>query len=423
MKLQNQDKKYIWHPYTQALLAPNNIPIVKAKGCKLWDEDGKEYIDAIASWWVNVHGHCNDYITEKVYKQLHNLDHIIFAGFTHPQAIELSERLIKLLPDNQQKIFFSDNGSTSVEVAIKMTIQFWSNQGLKKNKIVVLENSYHGDTFGAMSLGERSPFSAPFHELLFDVETIPVPTDENIKEVITLLDKLGQSGEVAGFIFEPLVLGTAGMQMYRPEHLDQLIQTAQENKLLVIADEVMTGFGRTGKMLACDYLQYKPDIFCLSKGITGGILPLGINSCTEEIYQAFLSEDKYKTFFHGHSYTGNAIACSAALASLDIFEQAETWSQITWIQKSHQVFAKVLASYAFIQNIRQQGTILAFDIVKEGKTGYFNSVRDKLYDFYIKEGVLLRPLGNVVYILPPYSISKEELEKVYQVILDSFEIV
>lgn len=416
MSLSFRDKKVIWHPYTQMQTAESPIAIVKGEGVYLFDENGKRYIDAISSWWVNIHGHSHPYIAQKVSEQLNRLEHSIFAGFTHEPAIELAERLLKIIPGNHSKIFYSDNGSTAVEVAVKMAIQYWHNQGKKKNKIIVLEHSYHGDTFGSMSISSRGAFTQPFSPLLFDVITIPFPSEEKKQETISTLKSeiLKHKEDIAAFIFEPLVLGAGGMLMYDSEILDELISICKTNNILTIADEVMTGFGRTGKLFACEYLKEEVDINCLSKGITGGTMALGVTSCKENIFKAFLSEDKMKTFFHGHSYTANAIACTAALASLDLLLDNTCLKNISRISEQHKNFSKKPKGNSGVKNVRTLGTILAMDFLSSDKTSYFNSMRDELYNFFIEEGLILRPLGNTIYILPPYCITDKELAFIYQ---------
>ncbi|MGE0561047.1 MAG: adenosylmethionine--8-amino-7-oxononanoate transaminase [Flavobacteriales bacterium] len=414
MSLQEKDKQYIWHPFTQMQTAKNILPVVKAEGLYLFTEDGKKIMDAVSSWWTNVHGHSHPLIAKALNEQFKTLDHVIFAGFTHPKAIELAERIIGKLPF-LDKVFFSDDGSTSVEVAIKMAFQYWYNKQEPKTKIVAFKNAYHGDTFGAMSVGGRDTFNNPFNPFLFDVEFIDVPTAGNEENVIEqLIDKV-QHNNVAAFIIEPLVQGSAGMVMYSPEVLNQLIKVCRQHEVLTIADEVMTGFGRTGKFFATDYITNKPDIVCLSKGLTGGVLPLGLTICTNEIYNAFLSTDHSKTFFHGHSFTGNALSCSAACASLDIFEEQNTWNQINMIVKAHDKFKKKLANHKSFKEIRQTGTILALEF-ENGESSYFNNLRDNLYNYFLEKNILLRPLGNVLYILPPYCITQNELESIYKAI-------
>ncbi len=414
MSLQEKDKQYIWHPFTQMQTAQNILPVVKAEGLYLFTEDGKKIMDAVSSWWTNVHGHSHPHIAKALSEQFNTLDHVIFAGFTHPKAIELAERIIGKLPF-LDKVFFSDDGSTSVEVAIKMAFQYWYNKEVPKTKIVAFKNAYHGDTFGAMSVGGRDTFNNPFNPFLFDVEFIDVPTPGNEEKVIEqLIDKV-QHNDVAAFIFEPLVQGSAGMVMYSPEVLDQLIHICKTQKVITIADEVMTGFGRTGKFFATDYISNNPDIVCLSKGLTGGVLPLGLTVCTNNIYNAFLSNDHSKTFFHGHSFTGNALSCAAACASLDIFEEQHTWNQVELICESHKKFAERLANNKTFKEIRQTGTILALEF-ENGESSYFNNLRDILYNYFLEKNILLRPLGNVLYILPPYCIKQEELASIYTAI-------
>ena len=418
MTLSERDAAVIWHPYTQMKTAQTPIPIVRGDGVYLFDENGKKYLDAVSSWWVNLHGHSHPYITKKVSEQLSVLEHVIFAGFTHEPAVELAERLLKILPGNQSKLFYTDNGSTAVEVALKMAIQYWHNQGKEKNKIVVFEHAYHGDTFGSMSVSARSVFTAAFDSLLFEVISIPLPqkgSEEKSKIALETELKIHQD-TIAAFIFEPLVLGAGGMLMYEAEALDVLIRICKQNNMLCIADEVMTGFGRTGKLFACEYLKEEPDIICLSKGITGGTMALGATSCTQKIYDAFLSDDKLKTLFHGHSYTANPLACAASLASMDLLLSEETKTALDRISKQHEEFAIKLHSNSAIENVRYKGTILAFDFKNKEVSSYFNSVRDEVYNFFLKQGIILRPLGNTLYIMPPYITSKEEIEIIYAAI-------
>ncbi|WP_434086516.1 adenosylmethionine--8-amino-7-oxononanoate transaminase [Pontibacter populi] len=391
------------------------VAIVRGEGALLFAEDGKEYIDAVASWWVNLHGHAHPYIAEKVAAQLQTLEHVIFAGFTHQPAVELAEGLLKILPEGQRKVFYSDNGSTAVEVALKMAIQYWANTGIPKKKIIAFRDSYHGDTFGAMAVSSRSAFTAPFWSYLFDVTFIDVPTPGNEQETINQLEAIALTGDVAAFIYEPLVLGTAGMVMYTPEVLDNLMQICQQHEILTIADEVMTGFGRTGKLFASHYLQHKPDMVCLSKGLTGGTMALGVTTCNDKIYDAFLADDKSKTLFHGHSYTANPVACAAGVASLELTTSPETQQNLERIAAKHKAFAATLKQLSGIQEIRQQGTILAIEFADES-TSYFSNLRDTLYNYAMEQGVILRPLGNIIYIIPPYCITDEQLDKVYQTI-------
>ena len=424
MTLQEKDKAYIWHPFTPIKGSDTPILIEKAKGCTLYAADGKTYIDAIASWWVNIHGHANAYIANAIAQQAMTLEQVIFAGFTHPQAINLTERLIHNLPPQYSKVFFSDDGSTSVEVALKMALQYWFNQGIKhKTTIIAFENAYHGDTFGSMSVGGRNTFSEPFDPLLFEVLHIPIPTDDNFEALKMQFDHLVKNEKTAAFIFEPLVQGAAGMQMYKAEYLDKLIEIAQQNKVVCIADEVMTGFGRTGKLFATDYCTHKPDIICLSKGITGGFMPLGVTICSQTIYEKFISDDISKTFFHGHSYTANPLACAAANVSLDLLLSEDCQQNIQNICLNHAVFSEKIKGNARIKDVRQTGTILAIEFKTSENSSYFNPFKEKAYKFYLENGVLLRPLGNVIYIMPPYCITDAELEIVYSVILKSIDVL
>ena len=419
MTFSQRDKKNIWHPYTQHKNAFENVAIVKAKGTYLFDEKGKMYIDAVSSWWTNIHGHSHPYIAKKIFEQAKKLEHVIFAGFTHEPAITLSERLLKLLPTNQKKIFYSDNGSTAIEVALKMSFQFWYNKEEKRKKVIAFKNAYHGDTFGAMSVSGRSAFTNAFTNFLFDVIYIDAPVKGKEKESINQLSSVIKKNKknIACFIFEPLVQGTAGMRIHSSVALSEMISTCRKQNIICIADEVMTGFGRTGKLFASDYLKKKPDIFCLSKGISGGAMPLGVTSCTAEIYSTFLSDDKMKTFFHGHSYTANPLACSAANASLELFEKEKTIFKIEQISKGHLKFSKMLRTLKNIKEIRCLGTILAIEIKTKQNTSYFNSIRDEAYSFFLEKGILIRPLGNVIYIMPPYCISNKDLNYIYASII------
>ena len=409
------DKADVWHPFTQVSYAPENVIIERGEGSCFIDIDGNRYIDGISSWWVNIHGHCNPYIINAVTKQLSQLEHSIFAGFTHKPGIELANRLLQHLPDFD-KIFLSDNGSTSVEVALKMALQYWSNKDQLKYKVIAFKDAYHGDTFGGMSVAARNAFNKPFEQLLFDVISIDLPTESNITSLLTQLEDILKNDDVACFIFEPLVLGAGGMQMYEPLYLQQLIDTCKQYNCLTIADEVMTGFGRTGSFFAIDQLINKPDIICMSKGITGGFFPLGATACKQFVFDAFISSDKMKTFFHGHSYTGNPVTCAAALASMDLMELPETRQQMQFIADSHTTFAIELLDNTKIENVRQAGTILAFDIKTGDTTGYLNNAAEPLAEFFIKRNIILRPLGNVLYILPPYCITEAELTSIYDAI-------
>lgn len=424
MNLIERDKKFIWHPFTQQKNMAVPIAITKAKGSYLFDENGNAYIDAISSWWVNIHGHAHEYIAEKIYEQALQLEHIIFAGFTHEPAVLLAERLLKILPGNFSKIFYSDDGSTSTEVAIKMAIQYWWNQKstenskpgtVNRNKLLAFKNSYHGDTFGSMSVSDRSVFTMPFHDILPDVIFIDTPNESNIESIKTAVSKHEHS--IAAFIYEPLIQGAGGMKMYDHVLMDELLLFIKQKNIICIADEVMTGFGRTGKMFASEYMQTQPDIICLSKGLTGGTMALGATACSENIYQAFVNDDAHKTFFHGHSFTANPIACAAANASLDLFEKNKTLKNVEHITEQNILFAQQLRQLSGIKNVRVLGTILAFEIA-QGDDVYLNSISTTTTKKALEKGVYIRPLGNTVYIMPPYCIIDEELNKIYSVLLE-----
>ncbi len=411
----SRDKAHVWHPFTQVSYAPDNILIERGEGSCFIDADGNKFIDGISSWWVNLHGHCHPHIIEAITAQLHQLEHSIFAAFTHKPGIALAERLLTHLP-GFDKVFFSDNGSTAVEVALKMTFQYWANKGTPKTKVIAFKDAYHGDTFGGMSVAARNAFNKPFEPLLFDVIAIDLPTDNNISDILQQMEAALQHEDVSCFIFEPLVLGASGMLMYSAAHLQQLITLCRKYNCLTIADEVMTGFGRTGQFFAIDHLEGRPDIVCISKGITGGFFALGATACRQFIFDAFVSSDKMKTFFHGHSYTGNPTTCAAAIASMDLMEDTATLNKIQHIALSHTAFAAELCNNPRIENVRHTGTILAFDIRTGESTNYLNNAAEPLAAFFLKRGIILRPLGNVVYVLPPYCITDLELASIYQAI-------
>lgn len=423
MNLSQKDKLYNWHPYTQHKTVADFPAIVKGKDSLLWDENGKEYIDAIASWWVNPFGHSNEVIAEAIYKQLTTLEHVLFGGFTHNKAVELSEKVLSILPSNQKKVFYSDNGSTAVEIAIKTALQFFYNKDERRTKIIAFEDAFHGDTFGAMAASGISFFTEAFQGSLLEVVRIPVPTAENEEEVLIQLESLLQSNDFAAFIFEPLVLGAAGMVMYRPSALDKLIAICKKHQVFVIADEVMTGFGKTGKTFACNYLTQKPDMMCLSKALTGGTIPMAITTFTQEIFDGFYSDDVNKALFHGHTFTANPTGCAAALASIELLENDKIQENIKQIHESHLAFQQKIKEHPKVKTTRVLGVIFALEIKTEGQESYYGNLRNKLYNFFIENGIILRPVGNIVYILPPYIITQEQLNKVYQTIEKALEIV
>ena len=413
MNLVERDRNVVWHPFTQAKTDRPPLPIVKAEGSVLTDEAGKEYIDCNASWWVNVHGHAHPHIAKAINQQFQEIDHIVLAGATHPKVVELGERMVDVLPGDFSKVFFSDNGSTAVEIAIKMVLQYWFNQSIPKKRFLALEGGYHGDTFGAMSLGQRGYFNKPFEDFFFETDYLPFPTEEREAECLEKAEAFFKSGEFAGVIVEPLVQGSSGMQMYRPEFLNQLLKLAKKYDVLFIFDEVMTGWGRTGKMFAMNHCDDTPDIVCLSKGITGGTLPLGLTVTKKHIFEAFLHDEKIKALLHGHSYTGNPLACAAACASLDVFETQESRHNIQRICDRHTDFRERISGKYRLRSLRQLGTILALEIEVGDGGSYFSSIREEALEYFYQNGMLLRPLGNVIFLNPPYCTTNEQLDYCY----------
>lgn len=423
MNLQERDSRVIWHPFTQVANSLNNIPIVRAEGVWLIAENGTKYLDGTASWWVNAHGHAHPKIAEAIYKQAQTLEHVIFAGFTHQPAVELAEKLIDFIDGKQSRIFYSDNGSTSVEVALKMALQYFYNQSKPRKKIVAFEQAYHGDTFGAMSVGHRNAFSAAFGELLFNVEFIPAPEKGKIAESLDLFSRIIHQNDVAAFIFEPLVQGANGMRMHDAETLSQMISIAQKNNVITIADEVFTGFYRTGKALASNHLSVKPDILCLSKTLTGGTLPLGVTAVPEFIYDAFISDNPMHTFFHGHSFTANPLSCCAAIASMELLLEETCQINIDRIANAHAAFKNRIQEKNRIFEIRHLGTILAIELNTKLERGYLNPISKEITQFFLDRNIYLRPLGNVIYITPPYVISEDELNLIYSAIVEFLDSI
>lgn len=418
MSLLDKDRQYVWHPFTQEQTFPAPIPIIKAEGVWLYDEEGRRYMDVNSSWWTILHGHCHPYMVKKLSEQIQHLDHVIFAGATHPKAIEAAERIIQILPGNFQKVFYSDNGSTAVEVALKMCYQFWYNKGEVKKKFLAIQGAYHGDTFGAMSVGERDYFNRPFEPMFFEVDYLPFPTQENWNEVESIAKQLMSSGEYAGFIFEPLVQGAAGMRIYKSEWLETLVQLAKNFDLITVADEVMTGFYRTGSLFAIERINAVVDIIALSKGLTGGVLPMGMTVTNQKMYDAFLDDDVARAFLHGHSYTGNPIAAAAICASLDLLLTEETAEKVQEIEQNHAVFCKKLEGHGSVKSTQYIGTILRVEVEAGQSSGYFSSMRERAYAYFIQNELLIRPLGNVIFVNPPYCITTEQLNYVYDSILD-----
>ncbi len=402
----------IWHPFSPIQGQPP-ILVESAKGIYLTAADGRQIIDGISSWWVNVHGHSHPVIAEAIHRQALTLEHVIFAGFTHKPAINLASRLLTVLPANQQKIFFSDNGSTAVEVAIKMAIQYWYNKGAPRSKIIALDGAYHGDTFGAMSVGGRGLFTDPFQTHLFDVAFLPWPDGTNDEQVVAAFEKHLRDELVAAFIYEPLVQGAAGMRMYSPALLSKLIETSKQCGVPCIADEVFTGFGRTGKLFASEYMSLPPDIMALSKGLTGGTMALGVTTCSGSIHEAFKSSDPSKTFYHGHSFTANPIACASAIASFDLLIHDECGAARLRIAKQQTAFATRVQNRRSVKSVRSLGTILSMELAS-GETSYTNSLRHEIYSYFLSKNILLRPLGNVLYFLPSYAFSEDDMNRVHE---------
>ena len=427
-----RDHQFCWHPFTQAATAKPPLPIVKGEGAALFSDTGERYIDAVASWWVNLHGHCNPVIAQAIAKQATELEQAMFAGITHPPAVNLAQALANKAPGQLQHVFFTDNGSTAIEVALKMACQYWSNQGHTRRRFLAMRGGYHGDTFGAMATGRSSGFYAPFEPWLFKTDFLPYPDtafgeDPSEREAASLhcLDQYltKYSDQTAAFIIEPLVQGAAGMRMVRPAFVRELTLRCQAQGIPVIFDEVMTGFGRTGTLFAAEQLaeqradpQYRgiaPDILCLSKGLTGGFLPMGATLATPAIYNAFLSDDVGKALLHGHSYTANPLGCAAALASLKLFDDQQVWNQMRSIEARHTMELEQLSDHPAVARPRQCGTIAAFD-VKTTQGGYGSAISQWLREAFLAEHILMRPLGNTLYLIPPYCISHQDLDTVYK---------
>jgi adenosylmethionine-8-amino-7-oxononanoate aminotransferase len=413
----------VWHPFTQHKLAAAAIPIARAQGANLFTAEGRAILDAISSWWVNTHGHAHPHIAGAIKRQAEKLEQVIFAGFTHEPAEALTRKLLAIAPKGLAYAFFSDSGSTAVEVAIKMAVGCWHNRGTPRHRIVAMEHAYHGDMFGAMAVGHRGVFNAAYEPMLFDVARIPFPQKDAEQVTLDALNAALDSapGEFAAMIVEPLVLGAGGMKMYRPQTLAEIAAICRKHGVFLVADEVMTGFGRTGTMFACEQAGVAPDLMCLSKGLTGGFLPMGLTLASAEIYDSFYSPDRAKTFFHSSSYSGNAIACAAALANLEVWEREPVADRIAEISAHHARWLDRLRGGKQIREVRQTGTIAAIELAVPD-AGYLAALGPKLNEFYLSHNVLLRTLGNVVYVMPPYCMAGNKLDRIYDVIEESLTL-
>ena len=424
------DRAHVWHPFTQEQTAPDPVVIERGSGALLETADGRELLDMVSSWWVNLHGHAHPYMAQAIAAQAAKLEQVIFAGYTHEPAVRLAKRLVDKLPGDLSRVFFSDDGSTAVEVALKLAIQYWRNQGEPRSRLLAFDGGYHGDTVGAMSVGRSSGFFEAFAPLLFQVDRLPFPEtwdgDPDVAEkeahaLTALRQYLVEHGDdTAALIVEPLVQGAAGMRMCRPQFVQTVVEELRQHGILVIFDEVMTGFGRTGNLFACQGVGVAPDLICLSKGLTGGFMAMSITVASERIYKAFLAEEFDRAFTHGHSFTANALGCAVANASLDLMEQRETTDNIARIEARHWAWLKQLHKHARVEHCRVTGTIVAFDVVGGG-SGYTADVGPRLKAAFFDKGLLIRPLGNVVYLLPPYCITDAQLDLAYAGVLAALD--
>lgn len=412
----------VWHPFTQHALEPSMRRIVETEGAYLIDEDGNRILDAISSWWVITHGHRHPAIVKAIATAAGQYDQLIFAEYTHAPAEELAVGLLALAPPGLAHVFYSDSGSTAVEVGLKMALGFFANRGAARNRIAVMQHGYHGDTIGTMSAGERGVFNAAYEPLLFGVDRLPFPEPGQEQETLDVFERVCRSGEVAALLVEPLILGAGGMRLFTPPLLAALKAIAQHHGTLLIADEVMTGWGRTGTVFACEQAGVAPDILCTSKGLTGGALPLAATLCTGEIFDAHLSTDRKKTFFHSSSYTANPIACAAAVANLGIWRDEPVLARVKDLADMHRERLSRFDCDKRFGNVRQIGTIAALDLNTEAG-GYLADVGPRLRTFFRERGLLVRPLGNVIYLMPPYCVTAAELDHAYETIDEAASLV
>ncbi|MCK1660456.1 adenosylmethionine--8-amino-7-oxononanoate transaminase [Bradyrhizobium sp. 151] len=411
-------KSPIWHPFTQHALQGEMTKVVRADGAYLHTADGRRIIDAISSWWVVTHGHCHPHVVSAIQEQAGKLNQIIFAGYTHDPAEELAAQLLKLAPRGLDYVFFSDSGSTSVEVALKMALGYWHNIGQQRRRIVVMQHSYHGDTVGAMSVGARGVFNAAYGPLLFDVTSIPFPATGREQATLAALESACRNEMPAAFLVEPLILGAGGMLMYPAWVLTVMKRICEASDVLFIADEVMTGWGRTGSLFACEQANVTPDIACYSKGLTGGALPLAVTLCRADIFDAHYSKDRMRTFYHSSSYTANPVACAAAKANLDLWWHRDSRERAASLAAMQERAIEPFRADARFENVRRSGTITALDL-KTNDGGYLADIGPKLQAFFNDRNLLLRPLGNTIYVMPPYCVTAADLDEIYAGISDA----
>jgi len=416
-----RDQARLWHPYTQMKTAPEPIAIVRGEGVWLYTEDGRRLLDGTSSWWVNIHGHSHPKLNEALACQASKLEHVMFAGCTHEPAVELAEQLTNILPPGLTRVFYSDNGSTAIEVAIKMAIQYWQNRGeAQRKEFVALHHGFHGDTVGAMSVSEDSVFTRAFQSLLFPVHRVhsaycyrcPVGLERSRCHIECLNDlehTLAGNPSIAAVIIEPMLQGAGGMIIWPHEFLSGARELCTRFGVLLIADEILTGFGRTGKMFACEHANVSPDIICLSKALTGGYMPLAVTAATEAIYQSFLSDDRSKALFHGHSYTANPLACAVAIASLKLFKEERTLQRVQALSQQFRARLDKLRTLSRVGDARGIGLVAAIELNTDNG-GYLNDLGPRLSNEFLQRGLLLRPLGNIVYFMPPYAISGAEVD-------------
>ncbi len=426
------DKRHVWHPYTQHMTERAPVEITHAKGAVLYDAEGREILDMISSWWTCIHGHAHPELNKALADQAEKAAHVMFSGFTHKPAVELAAKLSEVMPGDLNKVFFSDDGSTAVEVALKMAYQYWANQGDKQRKtFIAFDGAYHGDTFGSMAVGKGSGFFTLFEDLMCSVVTTPyvgtwlddseIDDRENwaLGELETLLTN--HDGQIAGIILEPLMQGSAGMNFCRPSFIKRVCELASKANILVIFDEVATGFGRTGTLFACEQSDVVPDIVCLSKGLTAGYMPMSVTIARDEIYNVFLGEGFEKALAHGHSFTGNPLACAVSLRSLELFEEEDTLANIARINKKHIEFTKRLKECEHVKYPRVLGSLLACNFSDAG--GYKSDNSIALRDWYLAQGYNIRPIGSALYLMPPYCITDEQLDGAYDILVEGLNTI